>query len=198
MTTYYKIATSPFYSFISQLYDRQSDTIIFEAFDHDEIELTISKPANETDPAWGELYTELRGQMIRISDTTETDVPDSIPLFVAISEHQVAELDAQLKRKLAAHIASNDAKRQEPQEDKGLADRIWDQHRRAIENYEFSHPLSGSVRQIAWANDIRFKTCKQVIFEDPEFAMLRIENALISPEMRSSSYWIDNRYIQLI
>ena len=147
MLTYYKIGTSPFFSFISQLYQRKSDTITFEAHDHDEIELTISKPMNETDPSWGELFTELRGQMICISDTTEKDLPDSIPLFVAITEQQVSELDNQLKRKLAAISTANETHQQQPKEDKGLADRIWDQHRRAIENYEFTYPLTGSIRQ---------------------------------------------------
>ncbi|WP_273728865.1 hypothetical protein [Brucella gallinifaecis] len=199
MLHYYKIESAESSEMISIYYNannrhlKETKSINVSAYDHRYITLSVSRPEDETSELWGSLFTKKNDKMVPISKFYSYGITGAIPLYVAVTESQVAELDAQLEQKLADFNKAETESRKEMDEKHDKAYEIYQDIESTIAGYERTHPLTGSPKQIAWANQIRESAFTSLVFDDPDNAEMRIQRTLDNPERQKAKFWIDNR-----
>ena len=173
--------------------DGKTVTIKFKAFDNVHIDMFVSRSAPEANDGWGKLFTRHGDEFIPISKLRKRDVSGDVNLFLTVYENQVEELNAQLAEKLQDFNTTQVEYQKEMDLKYANAEELYKHIETEIGLYPKTHPLSGSEKQIAWANQIREAAFISLVYDDPDNAEMRIQRTLDNPERRKAKFWIDNR-----
>lgn len=138
---------------------------------------------------WGKLSLNTHSGRMPISSFSKRDLADIIEFDIAILDFQLPLVDAAIEE-TKAKLAEWEA---EEQDKIKKIDQLQYDLDYLINGMEYSHPLTGSEKQVKWANDIRWQTTMNVISEDPDNAEELINRSLNDPARRQAEFWIDNR-----
>lgn len=199
--THYRIADAFGYNMIefaiTRLISTNSKTVTlkFKSYDNMTIEMFVSHSDPESDKKWGKLYTRMNGEIVPISKLKKRDlyIYSDIDLYLSVYESQVDELNAQFAEKLEDFNTTQVEYQKERDVIHSHAEELYEHIEADIDNYPNTHPLSGSEKQIAWANEIRNAAFTSLVFDDPDNAEMRIQRTLDDPERQKAKFWIDNR-----
>ncbi|MGC0055752.1 hypothetical protein ACNSPG_22380 (plasmid) [Brucella pituitosa] len=197
--TYYRIADAFGYDMIefsmdkTLSSDRKTISLKFTSFENINIYLSVSNSYPDNNDGWGKLYTRLNGDFLQIEKFKRRDSFGDVALYIAVYENQIEELNAQFAEKLEAFNKAEAKFHEEMSDIHSKAEELYKHIETDIGLYPKTHPLSGSEKQIAWANQIREAAFISLVFDDPDNAEMRIQRTLDNPERRKAKFWIDNR-----
>lgn len=156
-----------------------------------ELQIDINQLTEDLKPLakqWGQIHM-VTGADKRVPLSSVSRIPEWSEFEIAIFDYQTPEVDKAVevaKERVAKWW--EDSKRRDQ--------KIDEIHHLIDDTLEFMstrHPLQGSPKQISWADDIRWQALNNVIHEDPDGAVERIERDLTDPAKLQAKFWIDNR-----